>query len=234
MRSPAIFGRSVFAGVVALVSIATAHADITTLYDFKGGSDSQSPWASLISDPEGNLYGTTYQGGAYCYCGTVFKLAPDGSDTVLHAFTNRDGDGARPVAGLIRDKAGNLYGTTTNGGHGKGVVFKVAPNGRETVLHSFQGKSDGAYPWAGLLQDEAGNLYDTTERGGGDGNFGTVFKLSPDGTETVLHAFGHHPHDGRYSYAGLMKGRDGELYGTTFWGGDSNCTCGTVFRLKKK
>jgi uncharacterized repeat protein (TIGR03803 family) len=120
--------------------------------------------------------------------------------------------GARPNAGLIGDRAGNLYGTTQQGGtNSYGVVFEVAPNGTETVLHTFAG-SDGAYPVGGLIRDAQGNFYGTTQHGGTSDN-GTVFKLTKNGTESVLHSFAGC--DGALPYGGLIEDKAGNLYGTT-------------------
>ncbi len=146
----------------------------TVLYNFSAnGTDGFLPWASLIFDRAGNLYGTTTWGGTYGY-GTVFELTPNGSggwtETVLYNFTFGT-DGAIPYAGVIFDSAGNLYGTTFDGGtYGNGTVFELTPNGSggwtETVLHSFSSGIDGANPYAGLILDRAGNLYGTTLDGG--------------------------------------------------------------------
>ena len=205
----------------------------SVLHSFNG-SDGSGPFAGLIFDAAGNLYGTTYYGGAFRY-GNVFKLAPnqDGSwtESVLHSFNGSDGSG--PEAGLIFDAAGNLYGTTVGGGaSGYGTVFKLAPNQdgnwTESVLHSFNG-SDGANPLASLIFDAAGNLYGTTY--GGASGYGTVFKLAPnqDGswTESVLHSF--NGSDGSDPEAGLIFDAAGNLYGTTEHGGASDD--GTVFKL---
>ena len=117
----------------------------TVLYSFTGGTDGSLPYASLIRDSAGNLYGTTFEGGA-SGSGVVFELDTTGTETVLYSFTGR-GHGANPVAGLIRNSAGNLYGTTANGGaSGHGVVFKVDTTGKETVLYSFTGGADGGNP----------------------------------------------------------------------------------------
>jgi uncharacterized repeat protein (TIGR03803 family) len=153
----------------------------TVLHSFTG-HDGAHPVAGLIADAAGNLYGTTLEGGASnacpSGCGTVFKLSPTGSETILHSFTG-EGDGAYPYAGLTRDAAGNFYGTANHGGtHGNGVVFKLSPSGTETVLHSFTGGADGGPPSAGLVRDPAGNLYGTTANGGASG-YGVVFKLTP-------------------------------------------------------
>jgi len=203
----------------------------SVLYNFQLGSDGNGPLASLISDRNGNFYGTTV-GGAKGE-GTVFKLAPDGTETILHAF-NFKRDGTHPSANLIRDAAGSFYGTTVsdNGGyHHFGTVFKLAADGTETLLHVFAGwkNNDGAHPYSGLVVDASGTFYGTTLDGGSDCNCGTVFKLAPDGTETVLHAFSGGS-DGAHPYAGLVADLSGNLYGTT-WAGGADCNCGTVFKL---
>jgi uncharacterized repeat protein (TIGR03803 family) len=211
----------------------------TVLYAFHGHNDGSLPTGGVISDSAGNLYGTTQMGGGSgCYadegCGTVFELAPDGTETVLYSFAGGN-DGEYPYAGVIEDKARNLYGMTPNGGaDGFGIVFKLSPHGKETVLHTFTGGSDGGYPFAGLIEDDAGNLYGTTETGGNGCDCGVVFKLTPGGTETVLYAFAGGS-DGAYPEAGLIRDRAGNLYGTTINGGFTGCNkgrgCGTVFKL---
>src|ERR1019366_6388363 len=136
----------------------------------RSGNDGQNPLANLISDSAGNLCGTTSAGGVYGN-GTVFELLPNGTETVLYNFGS-GGDGQNPYAGLIFDTAGNLYGTTVNGGtYGGGAAFELSPNGgggwAESVLYSFgNGSSDGSNPYAGLVFDNSGNLYGTTANGG--------------------------------------------------------------------
>jgi uncharacterized repeat protein (TIGR03803 family) len=166
-----------------------------------------------MRDGVGNLYGTTTQAGG-SNKGTVFKLAPNGTLTVLHGFTDTP-DGARPVAGVLRHSAGNLYGTTRNGGSfGHGTIFKIARNGSETVLYSFQGGSDGAAPQSSLVKDSAGNFYGTTELGG-TSNCGTVFRLAPNLSETPIHTFAGGS-DGAQPLAGLtIDYSTNNLYGTT-------------------
>jgi uncharacterized repeat protein (TIGR03803 family) len=237
----------------------------TVLYRFTGGEDGGLSTAGLIQDAVGNLYGTTKFGGQFsdsCYqyssdyggCGVVFKLSPRGTETVLHLFTG-GADGGNPVAGLVRDAAGNLYGTSVLGGgiattacnppngNGCGVVFKLSSAGAETVLHSFTGGEDGAGPGE-LIEDAAGNLYGTTF-GGGSG-YGVVFELircdsEPSGYEfKVLYSFKGGA-DGANPAAGLIRDAVGNLYGTTQSGGhqSSACnlgnggigTCGVVFKL---
>ncbi len=211
-----------------------ANGTETVLYSFKGGSDGWKPEAGLIEDAVGNLYGTTYYGGGTCDCGIVFKLAPDGTETVLHAFAGGQ-DGANPQASLIADSAVDLYGTTTEGGSGgNGTVFKLAPDGTLTVLHAFTGGADGGYPQASLMMDKTGNLFGTAVEGGTNG-FGTVFRLTPRGTLKVLHAFAGGK-DGENPLAGLIVDKAGDFYGTTRLGGENGTGCfgdgcGTVFRL---
>lgn len=149
---------------------------LTVLYSFKGTSDGNTPVAGLIRDSAGNFYGTTEYGGK-SGAGVIFKLDPHGNETVLYSFTGGS-DGANPVASLIMDTAGNLYGTALNGGtSNNGAVFKLDTAGKETVLHSFNG-NDGASPGSELIRDSNGNFYGTTGYGGAFGH-GVVFKLTP-------------------------------------------------------
>jgi uncharacterized repeat protein (TIGR03803 family) len=202
------------------------------LYTFTG-LNGQNPYDGLVRDAVGNLYGTTSNGGTSGY-GIVFKLSKTGRETVLHNFTGYPKDGEYSYAGLVRDAAGNLYGTTYRGGASDyGTVYKLSKTGKEKVLYSFTG-ADGALPYAGLLMDAAGNLYGTTS-GGGTSGYGTVFKLSKTGKEKVLYSFcpGGYPctDDGASPYAGLVMNPKGNFYGTTGSGGTSNY--GTVFKLSK-
>jgi uncharacterized repeat protein (TIGR03803 family) len=200
--------------------------------------------ASLIFDSSGNLYGTTVFGGtgtacSAMGCGTVFELTPNHggqwTEKVLHSF-NKGGDGAYPVAGLIFDSSGNLYGTTSQGGTCDcGVVFELTPNGEgrwsEKILHSFKGVGkDGAYPAGGLIFDSSDNLYGTTFGSRAQGN-GTVFELMPEADggwrEKVLHNFDGR--DGSGPQGSLVFDAAGNLYGTTFTGGTHGS--GAVFEL---
>ncbi len=224
-------------------SAPSAHGQtFTVLHSFKGGTDGESPDAGVVRDAAGNLYGTTeYGGGNTCFsgdsCGTVFKVDTTGKETVLHSFTG-GADGAFPLAGLILDAAGNLYGTTEYGGDltcnsgvGCGTVFKVDTTGKETVLYSFTSGTDGAgKPIAGVIRDAAGNLYGTTSQGGPFSS-GTVFKLDTTGKETVLYIFtgGRGGTDGYYPDGALIRDAAGNLYGTTQLGG--NYSFGTVFKV---
>jgi uncharacterized repeat protein (TIGR03803 family) len=235
-----------------LKHVPPAASSFMVLYNFTGyPTDGAEPYAGLIRDPAGNLYGATFRGGADD-AGVVFKLTSTGTETILHSFTG-EADGAGPYSGLIQDVAGNLYGTTSEGGaqcqEGGvapgtcGVVFKLSPSGTETVLHAFTGHpTDGAAPVGGLIRDPAGNLYGTTANGGAfspcsQGPLvacGTVFKLGPTGTETVLYNFTGGP-DGANPLGCLIRDAAGNLYGTTVAGGVGSklCAggCGTVFKV---
>ena len=198
------------------------------LYSFTGGGDGGFPYGSLIRDSAGNLYGTTNGGGA-SGAGVVFKLDTSGHETVLYSFTG-GADGGYPLAGVIRDSAGNFYGTTNGGGaSGAGVVFKIDTSGNETALYSFTGGADGGFPlWVVLARDSAGDLYGTTA-GGGTAGAGVVFKVDASGQETVLHSFTGGS-DGGTPFVGVVLGPDGNLYGNTAFGGQTNA--GVVFEIK--
>jgi uncharacterized repeat protein (TIGR03803 family) len=200
------------------------------LFNFTGSADGESPYGSLVRDTAGNLYGTTEAGGT-SGAGTVFKVNKSGTHTVLYSFKGGS-DGANPYVGVIRDAAGNLYGTTANGGaSGLGTVFKLTKTGNEKVLYSFAGGSDGCYPYGGLLRDAAGNLYGTTEVCGASG-VGTVFKLTNTGKETVLHSFAGGSSDGEFpSFTSLLMDTSGNLYGVAEQGGTDNL--GVVYKLSK-
>lgn len=204
----------------------------TILYNFTGQKDGGSP-NSLVEDANGVLYGTTYGGGTQGY-GTVFKLTQAGVETVLHSFSNSRRDGGFPFSGVVRDTAGNLYGTTYDGGgHGDGTIFKVTAAGSETVLHSFSGgPSDGSNPASGVILNTAGDLLGTTSFGGSS-NHGTIFEWSTASVETLLHNFVGGLDDGNDPVAGLLQ--DGnDIYGTTLLGGSTGCGdsgCGIVFSM---
>jgi len=230
---------------VALFALMTATAllspqamsaqTFTVLYSFTGGADGRAPYAGLVRDNAGNLYGTTYQGGSPTWCphgcGTVFKVDTAGNETVLHTFLGGK-DGAYPSYGyLLRDAAGNLYGTTYDGASpGNGTAFMISAAGKELFL-PFAGGANGGHPSAGLISDPAGNFYGTTTyRGSGCAPYGcgTVFKISKTGKETVLHSFSNGS-DGAYPYAQLLRDSAGNLYGTTQGGGTDGV--GTVFEI---
>jgi uncharacterized repeat protein (TIGR03803 family) len=216
---------------------AASHEKVLTFFDPTRGT---YPTAELVFDTAGNLYGTTTDGGIYGL-GTVFELQPTSSGgwktVVLHNFSG-GADGLVPAGPLVIDSAGNLYGTTIQGGASScnydcGTVFKLSPsNGswKKSVIYAFKG-SDGSFPGAGLVFDSMGNLYGTTSAGG-NGDRGTVFELMPANggwTETVLHSFGSFNGDGLNPRATLIFDSAGNLYGTTTNGGVGSH--GTVFKL---
>jgi len=189
----------------------------SVLYSFQGPPDGKNPWAGLIRDAEGNLYGTTSRGGI-SYWGMAFKLDPRGKESVLYNFLG--GYGELPASGLIRDAKGSFYGTTSQGGfYNRGTAFKLDMRGHETVLYSFT----GAGPSGGLVLDAAGNLYGMAN--------GTVFKLNKAAKIRVLHTFSGPP-DGQDPLGGVVRDAKGNLYGTTYMGGVYN-DYGTVFKIDK-
>ncbi|MBV8343501.1 MAG: hypothetical protein JO190_00730 [Candidatus Eremiobacteraeota bacterium] len=246
-------GGSADAGTVFRLTPSGTQYTKTTLYSFLGSNDGQDPLGALVQDNTGALYGTTYNGGYSCQCGTVFKLTPSGSgyaESVLYRF-NGGSDGMNPNGALVAGNAGVLYGTTDGGGtSGDGTVFELTPAGSsytERILYSFKGGQDGAIPRAELLI-RGGVLYSTTLAGGGGpcslsgepSGCGTVFALFEESgsfTESVLYRF-QGGTDGANVYAGLIGGSHGTLYGTTGGGGNKRCRgpignvgCGTAFKL---
>jgi len=242
-------------GVVFKLHIRSREETILHTFTGKGG-DGTIPTGGLVRDSTGRLYGTASAGGTYsgvcasiAGCGIVFRMGSMGNETVLHRFKG-GADGIGPRGDLVRDGAGNLYGTTLFGGAGEcqyspytgcGTVFKVDGTGKETVLYSFMGGTDGALPAAGLVRDSAGNFYGTTSQGGGTGcaplmGCGTAFKLDATGKETVLYTFSGGT-DGASPFASLLLDAAGNLYGTTAAGGTKNknvCAssgCGVVFKI---
>src|SRR5215471_7269916 len=187
----------------------------TVIYKFRGKADGANPQGSLVRDADGNLYGAapaTDTNGTVR--GTIFKLAPDGTFSVLHRFTGGK-DGSAPQGSLLLDKAGNLFGSVGNGGDsGHGLLFEITKAGKFKRLYSFTGGKDGAVPNGGLVQDADGNLYGTAQIGPGKFVLGTVFKLSPAHSLTVLHTF-KGLKDGAVPLAGLIRDSSGTLYGTT-------------------
>ena len=248
---------SLFRGIaIALVcalslSIPAAAQSEATLYRFTGAADGGNPAAGLVADPEGNLYGTT-SNRETSGDGTIFQLSPTSGNAwtyqTLFTFTDKNLQGSGPAASLLRDAAGNLYGTASAGGgiRNCGSVFRLGPptpSGQRafTVLHLFSG-SDGCGPMASLIEDASGNLYGTTYGGGGicipwsGCSLGVVFKLSPptipggEWTENILYRFGSSgANDAMSPEGGLVFGKNGWLYGTTAFGG---IFFGTVFGLE--
>jgi uncharacterized repeat protein (TIGR03803 family) len=211
--------------VLLLFSHLAAAQTETVIYNFCSllgtCDDGASPLSLLTFDGAGNLYGTTNNaGGKYGSNGNVFELSPNGSggwiETTLHTFANQP-DGAHPeFSPVIFDNAGNLYGTTADGGaNGTGTVFELSPTGgnwNETILYNFTDGADGGYPWSGVIIDKSGNLYGATAEGG-SGNFGTVFELSPSAgswAERVIYNFASKSY---YEPSGLTMDADGNIFG---------------------
>jgi uncharacterized repeat protein (TIGR03803 family) len=218
-------------GTVFRIS-ADGHEKVLHAFDSFDRKDGGNPQAPLLLGSDGNFYGTTAAGGSN-NDGTVFKLTPKGKETVLHNFTgfNSASDGGVPVAPLIADAEGIMYGTTWLGGtSGEGTVFKIAPDGTETVLYNFTNGHDGGEPLGALLRDGRGNLYSTTSMGG-DAGCGTVFKLSPAGKIKVLYTFTCGS-DGRFPFAGLIAEKGfRRFFGTTELGGAHGR--GVVFQVNR-
>lgn len=249
-----LYGVANYGGSALNGSIYKLNSDGSTIrtHNFSGGADGGTPYAGVIRDGAGNLYGTATRGGIFggicgtgaaSGCGVVYKLDPSGIETVLYSFTGGT-DGWEPVSGLVRDPAGNLYGTTELGGVfsgkcgslGCGVVFKIDPSGKQTVIHAFAGQPDGKYPGTeSLVRDSRGNLYGVTKIGGRTGNpacannqgCGLIFKVDTAGNYKVLYAFTG-GFDGGFP-GGLVLDEQGNLYGLTDAGGDFNR--GTLSKL---
>ncbi len=213
----------------------TPSGTLTTLYSFcsqSGCTDGKSPFSALVQATNGNLYGTTFVGGADGY-GTVFKITPSGTLTTVHSFDYTNG--GNPEAGLVEASNGNFYGITSDGGGtDSGTVFKMTPSGTLTTLYSFCSQSncaDGYDVAAALVQATDGNLYGTTVLGGAncipDGGCGTIFKITPGGALTTLHSFD--VTDGGNPETGLTQDTDGKFYGTLQAGGANGA--GTIYSL---
>jgi len=223
----------------------------TTILNFDYSNGSGPSYLSLSQGRDGKLYGTTYGGGLGG--GTVFTITPVGALTTLYNFCSESNctDGVAPYGGIVQAVDGNFYGATSEGGTdetdcfwGCGTVFKITPDGTLTTLHSFN-SIDGSEPVGSLIQGLDGNLYGTTFRGGsvrcnnlgGDPGCGTVFRITPQGDFKTLYNFGASAGDGIHPSAGLIQGKDGSFYGTTWYGGNGNCDdgfgsgCGTVFKI---
>jgi uncharacterized repeat protein (TIGR03803 family) len=274
------YGGTYFAGVVYKVD---PKGNETVLYNFTGGTDGAYPESPVALDKQGNIYGTTTQGGS-TNSGVVFKVDTAGNETVLHNFGGV-GDGIIPAGGPTLDNAGSLYGVTGQGGsYNDGVIYKVDAQGNETVLHSFTGATnDGKYPtYTTVVIGPDGNLYGVTQEGGsadagilyrlnksgkltilhnfmggttdgcnamgvplldkadnfygvtsscGSGQYGTVWKVSKIGKETVLHNFSGGTADGQYPLSGVVMDTNGNLYGTTETGGSAGY--GTAYRVSQ-
>jgi len=209
-----------------VVTVIPARAQTETLiYQFKATPDGANPKAGLVLKGK-TLYGTTWEGGAYgsgdTGFGTVFKLTTSGKETVLYNFAGPWNDAAQPMGSVVLDTAGNIYGTSLNGGvnYNAGTVWMVTKKGQESVLHTFLGTNDdGMYPYyVTPVLDKAGNIYGTTAYGGHYGN-GVVFKLGPGGAYTTLHSFSSTNGDGYNPVTGVTIDAKGNIYGVAAAGG---------------
>jgi uncharacterized repeat protein (TIGR03803 family) len=234
-------GKSGYGTVYELTPGSSGNWTERVIYRFSGNQDGASPLGGLTVGPNGHFFGVTSYGGGSCGCGTVFELARTRRgwrETVLYRFRGRSDAASPGYESVVFDAAGNLYGTTSNGGFIKktssayGTVFELLPQGsdwKEAILHRFKSGNDGALPVSGLVFDTAGNLYGTTASGGPAGD-GTVFELARSGTSwryKVLYAFNG---DGNVPF-GTLAVHGGNLYGTTYIGGNIY-NGGTVFELK--
>jgi uncharacterized repeat protein (TIGR03803 family) len=229
----------------------SATGTYSVLHSFAGAPTDGALPRGLIRDSQGNLYGTTYEGGdvtGNCGkpgCGVIFELNTAGIETILYNFAGYPSDASGPEGVLARDTSGNLYGVASGGTvcNTCGTVFKLDTTGTESLLYSFTGAADGGNPHGGVVLDSSGNLYGTAYSGGSftgtlcaTSGCGVVFKVPPSGTESVLYSFtgaadGANPRDI------LIRDASGNLYGTTFYGGSftgSQCStngCGVAFKV---
>lgn len=223
-----LFGTTYYGGNFGAGTVfeVTSSGEEKVRYTFTGLGDGGGPSGDLLLDAQGNIFGTTYFGGAFKN-GTIFELSSSGTQKVLYSFTGGT-DGALPRDGLIRDAQGNFYGTAEYGGTtNNGNVFEFTKTGKLVVLHSFTGGADGGTPMGALLRDAQGNLYGTTYFGGSVGG-GTVFRVTPAGKESVLYSFKGFK-DATGPQGALVRDAKGNFYGTTITGGQFGS--GAVFRL---
>jgi uncharacterized repeat protein (TIGR03803 family) len=234
----------ILSAVVTLFAAAASAQTFTVLHSFTGSPDGANPIAPVLIDGAGNLYGTTFFGGSLTN-GTIYKIDRAGNETIELNFDFIPGGGF-PGGALIMDAKGDIYGTAEEGKGGAGVAYELTHGGKERVLFSFQGGLNNQNPKSpdgGFAMDAAGNLYGTTIGGGisacsrsGDPYCGTIFKLTQEGKLTVLHNFTGKS-DGGAPMSTLIMDAAGDLYGTTYVGGDLNCMlqgqqgCGVIFKL---
>ncbi|MGA2871213.1 MAG: choice-of-anchor tandem repeat GloVer-containing protein, partial [Verrucomicrobiota bacterium] len=214
-------GGNDFAGTIFQI---TTNGSVTSLYSFTGGNDGANPFATLAQGPDGNFYGSAFQGGADDN-GTVFRITTNGVLDTLVTFGITNGD--LPFAGLTLGADTNFYGTSHQGGaYGHGTVFQMTTNGTQDLLYSFSGGSDGNEPSAGLVQGGNGNFYGTTRKGGAYGD-GAIFSISTNGDFATLYSFDET--NGAFPTAGLTEDSDGNFYGVAAQGGAYNS--GILFEI---
>jgi len=207
----------------------------TPVFSFNGATG-EEPQAAPFQAKDGNLYGSTTAGGSDGV-GTLYEMTTAGAGEVSVSFTGENGE--IPYAPLVQGKNGNIYGTTSQVTSGNGAVIVILPKTglKKTPLYTFQGIENGGYPVGGLVQASDGNFYGTTSTGGANSQGGTVFKMTPAGKLKTIYSFCAKPNctDGRDPEASLIQGTDGNLYGTTTFGGTNetscNSGCGTIFEI---
>ena len=217
------------AALLAAAAVAQAQT-VTTIYNFAdNGISGANPWyVTLVQGTNGNLYGTTYNGGANLQ-GTVFNVTTSGQLKIIHNFGATTTDGAFPTGGLTLGTDGNFYGTTMQGGtQSMGIIFKITPTGTLTILHNFNTFKDGAFPWGPPILASDGNFYGTTS-GGGANSRGIVYKITSSGTFTEIYKFDVTLLHGYSPIAPPTQGTDGFLYIPVSQGGTS--FCGTILKL---
>jgi uncharacterized repeat protein (TIGR03803 family) len=226
--SDPIYAEASANAVLTVLPVTPPGASTSSVHLFSGGSDGAFPYAGLTEGRDGNLYGTT-EGGGSRYQGVIFKTTLAGTLTTLYNFTNSPA-GANPYAALALGNNGDLYGCAVEGGnYGYGAAFVLTPSPVSVRnLYSFEDGNDGAFPLGTLVQGSNGKFFGTAEEGGLDG-FGTVFQMTTAGALTTLYGFTGGD-DGGYPYAGVIQGKDGNIYGTTLEYGAYGY--GTVFKLK--
>ncbi|QNF34660.1 putative Ig domain-containing protein [Adhaeribacter swui] len=197
----------------------------STLHSFNSSTSGRNPQSSVVQGADGNFYGTTQDGGTSSY-GTIFKITPGGTLTVLRNLSYAT-DGGNPTGSLIQSGT-NLYGMTSTGGtEGYGTIFRISPSGTYTVLKHLENSTTGGRPRGSLIKGTDGNFYGMTYQGGAK-SYGTIFKITPSGTLTVLRNLDY-SNDGGYPYGDLVLGTDGNFYGMTNRGG--LFSSGTIFKI---
>jgi uncharacterized repeat protein (TIGR03803 family) len=226
-KTGAFYGTTLHGGKNSLGTVYKfADGKLTVLYSFKGNRDGAFPNAGVTLDKSGNLIGATQGADVSSDFGTIFSIAPDGTENVLHRFKNVP-DGNSPQSELILGPDGKYYGTAASGAIGAGDVFSVSRGGHLSVIYSFGAGVDGGNPAAKLLSDGSGTFYSTTYNNGAHG-LGTVFDVTSGGSEHVVYSFAGGA-DGRNPATGVIADAAGNLYGTTYFGGPSDA--GTVFKV---
>src|SRR5581483_7346806 len=207
---------------------------LSVLHTFENDGDAAGSLVAMVQGSDGNFYGVTNGNGGTTGYGSVFSITPAGTFNQLYSFSAPDAsginaDGARPSGSLVQGSDGNFYGTTSQGGaNGNGTVYKVTPGGAFSVVYTFKAAGDAAHPAAGLILAADGNFYGTAYDGAAAG-LGAVYRITPAGAESVVYSFAAAGGDGQNPLGALVQGSDGNFYGTTAFGGQSQE--GAIFRV---